>query len=547
MKKVFVFILVLQITLFAKSQIIADHTIVNDFDKIPQIYRDEVKKMWLVIAGESHSLGYRAGLLFLENLYSEYPVSVVETGIPELFTTTNLRASRATWGDVENETGWVYGFGEEDWFRSELAKSRTKAGIKYCSDNNLTIGAMGFGWCWDESAMDEMAAYISATEEYIQYCSLNTIPTKIFFTTGTVDYYGGTEMGYVKHQAYETIRNHVKSNPSKILFDYADILCWDDAGNPTVANWNGHSYPDISPSNEEPVVNDYHISKAGALRLAKAMWWMLARIAGWNGVTVEIPVSGITLNGAQTIITDNGTLQLSATVAPATATNKNVIWSIASGGAYATISQTGLVTAVANGTSVARVTANDGTNIFGELTITITNQVIPVTGITVSGTQTIETDNGTSQLTATIAPANATNKTVTWSIISGGAYATISQTGLVMAVANGTAVARATANVGSEVFGEYVITVSGLVNLDAEIVQKIKIISNKYKITIEAPEAYLSARISLINLNGIAIETKILESNNCEFDISMLPSGIYFIIIKNQGISEVLRFALFTK
>ncbi len=29
-----------------------------------------------------------------------------------------------------------------------------------------------------------------------------------------------------------------------------------------------------------------HISNAGALRLAKAMWWMLARMAGWDGGTI---------------------------------------------------------------------------------------------------------------------------------------------------------------------------------------------------------------------------------------------------------------------
>lgn len=26
-----------------------------------------------------------------------------------------------------------------------------------------------------------------------------------------------------------------------------------------------------------------HIGRIGALRVAKAMWWMLARIAGWDG------------------------------------------------------------------------------------------------------------------------------------------------------------------------------------------------------------------------------------------------------------------------
>jgi len=31
-----------------------------------------------------------------------------------------------------------------------------------------------------------------------------------------------------------------------------------------------------------------HIGQRGALRLAKAMWWMLARMAGWNGISTGV-------------------------------------------------------------------------------------------------------------------------------------------------------------------------------------------------------------------------------------------------------------------
>ncbi len=83
--------------------------------------------------------------------------------------------------------------------------------------------------------------------------------------------------------------------------------------------------------------------------------------------------------------TDNGTLQLTATVTPSDATNKTVTWSIVNGTGQATINTTGLVTAVSNGTVTARATANDGSGVVGSLVITISNQVIPVTGITVTG------------------------------------------------------------------------------------------------------------------------------------------------------------------
>ncbi len=179
-----------------------------------------------------------------------------------------------------------------------------------------------------------------------------------------------------------------------------------------------------------------------------------------------IPVTSITITGAggsTTITTDNGTLQLTATVTPSDATNKTVTWSVVNGTGQATINTTGLVTAVANGTVTARATANDGSGVVGSLVITITNQVIPVASITVTGaggSSVIITDYGQLQLTAAVLPTDATNKTVTWSIINGTGQATINTTGLVTAIANGTVTARAIANDGSGVFGELVITIT---------------------------------------------------------------------------------------
>jgi hypothetical protein len=46
----------------APSPIIADHTVVDQYDDIPQEYIDKVKEMWLNVPGESHSSGYRKGL-----------------------------------------------------------------------------------------------------------------------------------------------------------------------------------------------------------------------------------------------------------------------------------------------------------------------------------------------------------------------------------------------------------------------------------------------------------------------------------------------------
>ncbi len=182
--------------------------------------------------------------------------------------------------------------------------------------------------------------------------------------------------------------------------------------------------------------------------------------------TQSVNVTSITLTGAggsSTITTDNGTLQLSAAVLPSDATNKTVTWSIINGTGQATINSTGLVTAFENGTVTARAIANDGSGVFGTLIITISNQAVSITSISVTGeggSATITTTNGTLQLSAAILPANATNKSITWSINNGTGQATINSSGRVTAVANGTVTAIATANDGSGVSGSLVITIT---------------------------------------------------------------------------------------
>jgi hypothetical protein len=93
-----------------------------------------------------------------------------------------------------------------------------------------------------------------------------------------------------------------------------------------------------------------------------------------------IPVTAITVTGtggAITITSDNGTLQLSAAVSPADATNKNIVWSAQNGTGQASVSATGLVTAIADGTVIITATATDGSSTKGEFEISISNQTMP--------------------------------------------------------------------------------------------------------------------------------------------------------------------------
>jgi uncharacterized protein YjdB len=191
-----------------------------------------------------------------------------------------------------------------------------------------------------------------------------------------------------------------------------------------------------------------------------------------NQVILVTRITLASAKGESNITTANGTLQLSASVAPTTASNQTVTWSIINGTGQASIDSRGLVTAIANGIVTARATANDGSGIFGELAITISNQFVTVAGITVTGeggATTIYTNDGTLQMIAIILPSNATDKSVTWSLVDGKGHADISPTGLVTAKSNGKVTVRAMANDGSGTFGDIEIALSNQIVQVSEI------------------------------------------------------------------------------
>lgn len=96
-----------------------------------------------------------------------------------------------------------------------------------------------------------------------------------------------------------------------------------------------------------------------------------------QGVSIGglIGISVATQGGVPAVITNvGGTLQMVATVFPSSA-NQNVTWSIVPGTGNASISATGLVTAVSNGTVYAKAAAVQDITMKDSLLITISGQV----------------------------------------------------------------------------------------------------------------------------------------------------------------------------
>ena len=92
-------------------------------------------------------------------------------------------------------------------------------------------------------------------------------------------------------------------------------------------------------------------------------------------IFAAIPVTGITLAPTTLALVEDNTGALTATVTPAAATDKSVTWS-SSNSAVATVSTTGVVTAVLAGTATITVTTVDG-GITATCAVTVTAPAAP--------------------------------------------------------------------------------------------------------------------------------------------------------------------------
>ena len=177
-------------------------------------------------------------------------------------------------------------------------------------------------------------------------------------------------------------------------------------------------------------------------------------VKGECQVKVAKLATGITVSPATLTLEVGKTQTLTATIQPADATDKSVTWT-SSNTSIATVSTSGKVTAKAAGSCTITATTKDGSGLKATCQLTV---VQPVTGITLSSSSLSLEVGKTQTLTATIQPADATDKSVTWTS-SNTTVATVSTSGKVTAKAVGTCTVTCAAQDGSGVKAECKVTV----------------------------------------------------------------------------------------
>ena len=242
-------------------------------------------------------------------------------------------------------------------------------------------------------------------------------------------------------------------------------------------------------------------------------------------MTVYVRVSSVELNKETLSLIDNNSETLTADVLPANASSPEVLWE-SDNTDVATVSQSGLVTAVGVGTANITATA-DG--VFDTCEVTVSKKAVISVLLSSSSEELMEGDTLT--LTAEVLPADATYPQITWSSSNTG-VATVDQNGKVKAVAKGTATIYGTAD---GVDGTCLITVTELEQLESSAYTVDRSAGLLKDISIKTSVSELKS-----NLSNNPDDIKVYDKNGTQYTGDNIATNMVIKLVVNGVVKDEL-------
>ncbi|OQX71010.1 MAG: hypothetical protein B6D62_03005 [Candidatus Cloacimonas sp. 4484_275] len=259
-KLAFFILLILNYLIILSQGIIIDHTC-TDISQIPANVIDDIQAniKWHY-AHTSHGEQLTYGLQFLEDDDSSLAYEVGYSYLP------NVTGSLCIFDGQETET---YITPDLYW--------ETAAGLDLTQDvldHNPTINVSQWAFCTQLNYYDS-----SQVQDYLDAMArleADNPGVTFVYMTGNAQSDGAD--GYNRYQRNEQIRQYCVDN-NKVLFDFADLDCWHNG------EFNSYEYNGTTVPLEHPDFNgDYyaHTTESSCRQKGRAVWWMLARLRGWE-------------------------------------------------------------------------------------------------------------------------------------------------------------------------------------------------------------------------------------------------------------------------
>lgn len=281
-----------------------DHTC-TDLGKIPDYWITRVKGMLEVhYAHTSHGEQITVGLERLSAALATYGYYPDNCTVPE--TTTQLSLM-----DGQPVDGYCETYITPDlYWQGSTAMNITRSVLK-----SLHVNVSLWAWCTqlDDYSQSQVDTYLNNMDQLE-----HEFPDVTFvYMTGNAQ----SEENQNRYDRNQRIRKFCREN-NKVLFDFADLDCWYGNEQHTV---NG--IPSEHPQYQGDEAG--HTTYESCDNKARAFWWLLAAIAGWNERIAPTP--DIKANGSDTIVTVSSGSPVSVTVAlePGARAGQNADWWIA--------------------------------------------------------------------------------------------------------------------------------------------------------------------------------------------------------------------------
>ncbi len=244
------------------AAIVADHTVVSEFESIPASYIEQAKDNFRMFYGHtSHGNQIIAGMNILRIENSLYDFNNGSGTLPGTF----------NYDDIVSDLGYYMDF----WWMNETRDRLNQLGC----DRNIVMWSWCGGMSWQtEAGVNHLCDSMSLLET--EYEDVTFI-----YQTGHVD---GTGPSGNLNQRNNQLRDFCAAN-NKVLFDFADIESWDPDGTyyPGETDSCGWCYNWCTPggSHDCPyceVIGCSHSHDFNCYQKGKAFWWLLSTLAGWS-------------------------------------------------------------------------------------------------------------------------------------------------------------------------------------------------------------------------------------------------------------------------